>query len=195
MSNTKPSAAIIAAINSSDKGYISYDDMMDHIMANNPTFARQNVQMALSNALKRDFVRLERLNGVKHYALGDKVMANSRSVNVNQYGRIVKDYENGKGSPISGLDEAVLAMFDGLKYPVTSKQAFDVFVAMQPKMAGHKYAFDNALTRLSTGKDPDRQIGKTKDSMSDDNTNARAMYHFGSVELIRKLKAKFAQVL
>ena len=190
MSNTKPSAAIAAAINSKSKP-IEYSELMDHVMMNNPHMTRTNVQLALSTGLSKNYFKLHRLGIEKYYTMGKVPMPSTRSATIDAFGNAVRDYEHGRKTPISGIDGAILAMFDGLKHPVTSKQAFDIFVAMQPKMSGHKYAFDNALTRLSTT----QQIGKTKDSMSDLNTNARAMFHFGSVELINQLKAKFAKAV
>lgn len=161
------------------EGPVFYQDLIDNVQQKFPEASRKNLQQALYMMVRYGYLNKLRIDGLKHYQIGQHCPA----VYLNPHED--SDYAEGTESPIFGLMECVKGLFDVLKYPATSKQAFDVFCRIYPSMKGHKLCFDNALSQLSLS----RQIGKTKDNLMDANASINSKYHYASNALFAKIKA------
>jgi hypothetical protein len=160
------------------EGNVPFQDLMDNVSRKCPDTARATLKNSLGQMLRYGYVVKTRIDGIKHYAIGQHCPA----VYLNPQGD--SDYVNGKECPIFDLFECVRQLFDVLKYPATSKQAFDVFVRMYPSMTGYKTCFDRALTELSLA----REIAKSKDSLMDVTASNHSKFHYMSNAMYIQLK-------
>lgn len=161
------------------EGPVFYEDLIQNVQEKLPEASRKNLQQSLAQLVRYGYLNKFRIDGLKHFNIGQHCPAEYLNPHEDS------DYADGTESPIFGLHDCVKGLFDVLKYPATSKQAFDVFCRIYPSMKGHKYAFDNALSQLSLT----RQIGKTKDNLMDANASGHSKFHYASNALFAKIKA------
>lgn len=161
----------------------SYDELMSKLTGKFPEKNRANIQVQLSLAVNAGYVERNYIGLTKFYTIGEK----GKSVRINKFSyprHDGVDYAKGGTSGIKNQLPKILSFINALEKPHTSKQAFNLFVHMFPKMEGCKQTFDSNLSTLANK----GAIGRTKNSMSDDNSSVQSKYHWGSVELINSVK-------